>query len=92
MRLNMFKAVVGSLGLAALAMGGCSYNSVSEEEASAIRADPTPELDTLYQREVDIDNTLAVTFDENLRMMNQDLGKVFLLDRPSRLTSMPMPR
>ena len=92
MRPNMLKAVVGSLGLATLALGGCSYNSVSEEEAASIRADATPELDTLSQRPVDMDNQVAVTFDENGRMFNEDLMRAFMLDRPSRLTPRPMPR
>lgn len=66
------------LALAALAsLGGC--------------ANLTPELDTLSQRPADIDNRIAITDDTNLRMLNQDLGRMFLLDRPTRLTPGPVP-
>ncbi|MDX2147356.1 MAG: hypothetical protein SFZ23_07515 [Planctomycetota bacterium] len=85
-------ALVGGLalvGLSAGLLGGCTYNTPSEEYARDIRMDPSPEVDTLYQREVDIDNALTLTFDENLRALNQDLGRFFLLDRPSRLTLEP---
>jgi hypothetical protein len=94
MRQNKFKAVnavIASLGFVTLALGGC-YTTVSEEEAAAIRMDATPELDTLNEREVDMDNMTALTFDENGRMFNADLRRAFMLDRPSRLTPMPMPR
>ena len=49
-------------------------------------------LDTLYEREEDIDNALTVTFDENLRMAVEDLGRFWYTDRPSRLTREPIPR
>jgi len=39
----------------------------------------------------DIANTLAFTRDTNLRMLIQDLGRVFYTDRPSMLTPEPMP-
>ncbi|MGP1310370.1 MAG: hypothetical protein ACTS27_09255 [Phycisphaerales bacterium] len=66
------------LTLAALAtLGGC--------------ADISPEVDTLSQRPADVNNRIAITNDTNLRMLNQDLGRLFLLDRPSRLTPGPVP-
>jgi hypothetical protein len=68
------------------AAGGCSSSRYDE-----VKADPTPNLDTLYQRPEDIDNAMTVTFDENGRMFWQDLGRFWLTDRPSRLTREPIP-
>lgn len=83
--------VASSALFAALALaGGCS-SDYSMEAASDIRDDPSPDMDTLYQRPVDVDNTLAVVTDTNWRMFNQDMGRFWLLDRPSILTIEPMP-
>ncbi|HYE02091.1 MAG TPA: hypothetical protein VD963_02530 [Phycisphaerales bacterium] len=71
-------------------LGGCYY--WSNERDAQYRANPTPELITLYQRRVDVRNALTVTFDENLRMARQDLGRAFYTDRPSRLTREPIPQ
>ena len=70
-------------GLALLSTG-CSANS-------DFRSNPTPELDTLSQRHEDIDNRLTITSDTNFRILNEDIGRFFLLDRPSRLSPRPMP-
>ena len=73
--------------------GGCGAGgrTMSHREASRIRANPTPELITLYQRPVDVRNQLAVMQNENHRMFVQDLGRAFYTDRPSRLTREPIP-
>lgn len=71
-------------------LGGCETSGTRRDQM--IRRNLTPELDTLHQREVDIDNALTITFDENGRMFTQDLGRAFLLNRPSRLTPEPIPR
>lgn len=84
-----------ALSIAALAvvvaapLAGCQ--SDADRRAARIRRNLTPELDTLYQRESDIDNALALTFDENGRMFLQDLGRAFYVDRPSRLSPEPIP-
>ena len=79
-----------SLLVAGFAAGGCT--SLGGSQDAMIRANPTPELASLYQRRVDINNREAITIDENLRMANQDLARIFLLDRPSRLAREPVPR
>jgi len=56
-----------------------------------VRRRPTPELYTLHARTDDVNNSLVVTRDENLRMLSQDAGRFFLLDRPSRLTRESVP-
>ena len=71
----------GSFGL-----GGCASHDYSYEAAEEIRDNPSPELDTLWQRRVDMDNTVALTGDENLRMLNEDWGRLWLMERPSRLS------
>jgi hypothetical protein len=81
-------ALTVSAAAVLLVAGGCQSS-----KARDIRMNPSPEVDTLYQRDADIDNALTVTFDENLRMLKQDLGRAFYTDRPSRLTreTIPMP-
>ena len=78
--------VLGALLLTGAAMlSGCSlFLGSGDDRLDAVRSDPSPNIDTLYQRPVDIDNAMVVTFDENGRMFWQDLGRVWLTDRPSR--------
>lgn len=84
------RALAGlSLGLA-LGLGGCS--DYSHQIASDIRDNPTPELQTLWERPVDVDNHVALTRNTNFRAMWQDLGRAMLLDRPSPMILEPMPR
>lgn len=80
--------VVSPLVLVML-VAGCS--SVSREDAN-VRAELTPELETLGQRSIDWDNRALIAVDTNLRSANNDLTRMWLLDRPSRLNREPMPR
>jgi hypothetical protein len=81
---RLIVAAVLASGLAGVA--GCASSQYDQ-----VKADPTPNLDTLYQRPEDVDNAMVVTFDENERMFWQDLGRFWLTDRPSRLTREPIP-
>jgi hypothetical protein len=88
------KNVVGAglvSALALMALGGCAGKN-SESKAEELRGNLTPELDTLSQRQTDMDNEAALTIDENGRMLNEDWRRLWLLDRPSRLTPNPVPR
>lgn len=76
------------VAFAGLAIGGCSS---SNPQLAEFRGNPTPELDTLSQRPDDIQNRIVVTNDTNLRMMSEDLGRFWLLDRPSRLSRTTIP-
>jgi hypothetical protein len=78
------------VALAAACLAGCTTGAPHNHHR--IQGNLTPEVDTLYQRRVDMDNRVSLTFDENLRMFNQDLGRFWLTDRPSRLTREPVPR
>jgi len=79
--------------MAAATLAGCTTAGSSADHAQAerIRANLTPELDTLYQRPDDMNNAMTVMADENGRMFWQDLGRAFYWDRPSRLTREPVP-
>ncbi|MEM9064978.1 MAG: hypothetical protein AAGB51_05755 [Planctomycetota bacterium] len=82
----------GAIAAAGLSLGACSGTPDSFERAAQIRANPTPDLATMALREVQLKNELAVTFDENIRMAREDLRRLLLLDRQSRLTRFPVPR
>lgn len=82
------RILAASLTLALVGiMGGCE--TTREDD---IRADLTPELETLHERQADMDNSWTLMMDENGRMFMQDLGRAFYTNRPSRLTPEPMPR
>lgn len=83
-------ALVVGVPAALLALSGCE--SDGRDRHAEVTADPTPELETLYQRPVDSQNAQTVTNNENLRMFWQDLGRALYTDRPSRLTREPVPR
>lgn len=72
-------------------LSGCGSSNTASGRDAMVRADPTPEADTLFQRHEDIDNRMTLTFDENWRMFTQDWGRFWLTDRPSRLTPEPVP-
>jgi hypothetical protein len=88
--MNRTLALGGAL-VAAATLIGCS-TSGSYSKAKDYQLNPSPELDTLHERDIDITNRMSITMDENLRMFNEDLGRVFLLDRQSRLSPAPITR
>ncbi|MBX3358631.1 MAG: hypothetical protein KF745_09385 [Phycisphaeraceae bacterium] len=79
----------GTLGLVGFAMVLGACESEANKQAKLIRENLTPELATLYQRPVDVENRLTIVGNENMRMCAEDLGRVFLLDRPSSLKPEP---
>jgi hypothetical protein len=84
------QAVFSIAGLAlVLGAGGCS---TGDQRLDEVRANPTPDMPTLYQRSANVDNAVTVTFNENDRMFWQDMGRMFYWDRPSHLTREPVPR
>lgn len=78
-----------AFALASFGMVGCESDPNSLD---GIRADLTPELETLHERQDDMDNNGALVWDEMGRMFVEDLGRVFYTNRPSRLTPEPVPR
>ena len=89
-RALMGGCVAGMLA-GAMVLGGCSRNTTSASLYRQIRQDPTPELNTLTKTQVDIQNMMTVTLNENKRSRLEELHRILLLDRPSRLTRYPMP-
>lgn len=80
----VFRTVVG----ASLVMGllaGCKTDP-DDVSYKAITSDLTPEMLTLTQREVDANTAVAVTTNADWRMFWMDLGRVWLMDRPSTLS------
>lgn len=70
-------------------LAGCTSSPFARDQM--IRNNPTPELMTLHQRPVDVNNQTALTFNENWRMLWGDLARAAYWDRPSRLTREPVP-
>lgn len=75
-------------------LSGCAStaNTQAQRDAERVRKDPTPEAVTLFQTPDEVENELAVMYNDNWRMFKQDLGRAFYVDRPSRLTREPVPR
>lgn len=87
-RTNSILLSIATLSLAGL--GGCLGQSTGEN-VTAIRLNPTPVEQTLYQTQDDIDNRIfGITIDQNFLMMTEDAGHVLLLERPSRLNPAPI--
>ncbi|MFO0829316.1 MAG: hypothetical protein U0572_14355 [Phycisphaerales bacterium] len=80
----MRTALVSAVGLALVVLAGCQSNPEATD-FNSIKSNLTPELQTLTQRPVDVDRAVAVTANEDFRMMWMDLGRQFYLDRPSSL-------
>lgn len=70
---------------------GCSSRDPDDVSFDAIIDDLTPELVTLTQRQVDIERNMAVTSNQNLRMIWEDMGRAWYVDHPSRLSPYPVP-
>jgi hypothetical protein len=83
-------ALISVAGIFGGALVGCETDPFSRD--AMLRGNLTPELLTLHERHVDSDNAVAITFNENLRMFSEDLGRAAYWDRPSRLTREPVPR
>lgn len=87
-RRSSFRSVMAALVAAGVGVGmlsGCAGSRTAK-----YRSNPTPELDTLSMTRNEIDNRLTVTNDTNSRMITRDIGYVWMLDRPSRLTPQPV--
>lgn len=58
----------------------------------SMRRNPTPELMTMQKRSVDVGNDYFLMRNENWRMAHDDLTRMFLIDRASRLEAYPIGR
>ena len=71
----------------ALAISGV----VSLVGCAAGNVDPSPAAKTFAQNNVEVSNSLKLMADTNMRGFWQDLGRVFYLERPSRLQNRAIP-
>ena len=55
-----------------------------------IMTDITPSMKTLSQTQSEIDISINMTDNQNMRMVEEDLGRVWYTNRPSRLSSFPV--
>jgi len=90
MKRTRSKCLAG-LALAAVALTGCRSDDPYNVSYSAISGNLTPELSTMAQRPVDVDADLALINNFNLRMLGEDLGRVFMTNGPSRLSPYSIP-
>ncbi len=64
-------------------LAGCVGNRVGIENA-------TPSMATLSQTFTDVNVDLAMVDNQNNRMFEEDLGRVWYTNRPSRLSPLPV--
>ena len=79
-------AVVGVAVTTTASLVGCQ----SRTDVHSFINNPTPELQTLAERPIDVKTQMAITEDMNWRLFNEDLGRFLLVDRPSRMSPMPV--
>lgn len=88
---TLFRDLLIAASVVAVAgLAGCSSGPLAKRDAQ-VRAQTSPELETLSQRPIDVSNTQTLVSDENLRMANEDMNRLWLMDRPSRLARWRMP-
>lgn len=86
---KLVRLSLGLVAMSSLALVGCS-SAPEDTSHDAITSNLTPELLTLNQREVDYSDAMSVTFNSNWRAMWGDIARGLLIDRPSRLSPMPI--
>jgi hypothetical protein len=92
-RRGLLPGLTAGLAVAAAGMVGCSvHNPGGPGYHAEFSNNPTPWVDTLDETEVEYKNQVAHTYDTNSRNILEDLGRLWLADRPSRLTPMPVPQ
>ncbi len=85
-------AIAASIATAATLVGCSTTPELTGEQARIyedMKSNPTPSTITLTQRQADVANAMVFTKDVNYRIFMEDLGTLFLTDRPSRLTIKP---
>ncbi|MGD9693038.1 MAG: hypothetical protein AB7G17_09645 [Phycisphaerales bacterium] len=87
-RFNPRPLILTATALLSVTLVGCS---AQQSRLAAYRMNPSPDVDTLSKTHDNIDNRLTITSDTNFRMLNEDIGRALLLDRPSRLSPIPVP-
>lgn len=79
-------ALVVGLAGAAVLLGACGGG---KSQHARVLSEPSPELKNISQRPIDEKNTRAWVRNANYQMMQNDIDRFFLNDRPSRLQNVP---
>jgi len=74
---------IAPIGIGMILLTGCSSG---DPIFDSIKSNPSPELVGVANRNVDIERNMAVVGDQNLRMLTNDLNRMFLFDSPSYLS------
>lgn len=69
---------------------GCASSVNNDVSFLAIMGNLTPELQGLHERPVDVYRGLAISNNFHMRMLSDDLGRVFYTDHPSHLSPFPV--
>jgi hypothetical protein len=84
--MNFTRAYTTLALLGCCALVGCN-NHVKQKD---ITKDLTPEMRGVSLRPADAHNAFALTSNQNLRMLSDDLGNLFYTNTPSRLSRYPI--
>lgn len=77
---------------AAITLGACSSGNSADARWKEMKGNPTSEVDSLAETHYEFHNRRAITVDTNLRAAINDWERLWLVDRPSRLSKTPAPR
>lgn len=76
---------------AALAVGGCTHTNSRDDRWGDIKKNVTPELQGSARTYDEVANNVVVNTNTGRRQMFDDLGRLVHANRPSRLTTYPVP-
>ena len=76
-----------SISVLCICLAGCSGK---QNQDRAILNNLTPNMDGIAETYAQNDSGIAVVVNENIRMVSDDLRRLFLLDKPSMLTPYPV--
>lgn len=68
---------------AAGCLSGCQKPDPYATDLKSILANPSPELKGVAETPSDVDRDFAINVNSNMRQASDDIGRVFLFDRPS---------
>lgn len=80
---------IAVFAIAGAMLTGCDMSS-RNASLGGILGNLTPELQGLHERPVDTRRGLAISNNFHLRMLSDDLGRLFYTDHPSRLSPFPV--
>lgn len=76
--------IAAAAGLCAISFTLVGCISGADERHAEFLSNPTPDLDTYAETRNEMDNRAATVLDTNFRRLNDDLDRVFFMDRPMR--------